>query len=153
MSDLINVSVNFASGDNTPAYALIKRLFVFGVLSSGVHRVWAKNYAGRLGEAITYSNTIVYNNFVFPKTGRDEISSISEKILSIRTQYADIPYSKLYDPSIMPKELVCAYATLDKTVMDAYNFRHSDDTYFNDDEILSGLIKLYKEAIDREKTQ
>ena len=37
--------------------------------------------------------------------------------------------------------------------MDAYNFKHPDGTYYNDDEELAGLISLYKEAIDKEKSQ
>ena len=42
-------------------------LFIFGILSSIVHKVWAKHFSGSLGNSITYSNTLIYNTFPFPK--------------------------------------------------------------------------------------
>ena len=43
-------------------------LYHFGVLTSIMHMVWTKYICGRLESRYSYSNTIVYNNFLGLKT-------------------------------------------------------------------------------------
>lgn len=42
-------------------------LYTFGVLSSLFHNAWTRVVAGRLKSDYNYSNTVVYNNFVWPQ--------------------------------------------------------------------------------------
>ena len=41
-------------------------LFIMGVLQSKMHALWVKTIGGKLESRYRYSNTLVYNNFVFP---------------------------------------------------------------------------------------
>ena len=50
----------------------------FGVLHSRVHNAWMRTVAGRLKSDFSYSNGIVYNNFVWPEVTKDQECEIAE---------------------------------------------------------------------------
>src|SRR4051794_24161427 len=45
--------------------------FHFGVLSSSMHMAWVRHVCGRLEMRYRYSNSIVYNNFIWPQNVTD----------------------------------------------------------------------------------
>ncbi|MGB3748516.1 MAG: DNA methyltransferase [Rhodanobacter sp.] len=49
-------------------------LFHFGVLNSGMHMAWVRAVCGRLESRLSYSNTIVYNNFPWPELPLEPLS-------------------------------------------------------------------------------
>lgn len=100
------------------------KLFHFGVLTSIMHMVWVKNLCGRLKSDYRYSNSVVYNNFPWPKISIDKqtkaIEIAAQKVLDTRLQFPNSSLADLYDPLTMPQALVKAHNELDKAVDLAY---------------------------------
>ncbi len=49
-------------------------LFHFGILTSHMHNAWMRTVCGRLKSDYSYSNTIVYNNFLWPDVGSNSFT-------------------------------------------------------------------------------
>ena len=85
---------------------------------------WTKSVCGRLESRISYSNTIVYNNFPWPENPSDnQVKNIEEKaqkVLDVRLGFPNSSLADLYDPLTMPPALVKAHNDLDKAVDQAY---------------------------------
>src|SRR5699024_8301123 len=54
-------------------------LYLFGILNSSMHMAWVKIVAGRLKGDYRYSNTIVYNNFIFTEVTDKQREIIEQK--------------------------------------------------------------------------
>ncbi|MBQ9417708.1 MAG: transposase, partial [Bacteroidales bacterium] len=65
-------------------------LYHFGVLTSSVHMAWMRATCGRLKSDYSYSNTIVYNNFPWPKEAKI-VSSPKEYIHGEVGNFASLP--------------------------------------------------------------
>ncbi|GAA0355869.1 N-6 DNA methylase [Alkalibacterium iburiense] len=120
-------------------------LFVFGILQTKMHTAWLKTVGGRLKSDVRYSNTLVYNTFVFPEvtdSERVKIEGLAQSILNIREKYfeKDNTLADLYDPLVMPYDLRKAHNELDKAVEIAYNGKPFD----SDEQRAEFLIKLYQ---------
>lgn len=123
-------------------------LYHFGVLESYIHMVWVKYTCGKIKSDFRYSNSLVYNNFPWPKDPTEkQIKSIEEKarsVLDARKLYPDCSLADLYNPLTMPKELVKAHNELDKAVDLAYGKR----SFANERERIEFLFKLYQEYLN-----
>ncbi len=118
-----------------------------GVLTSSVHMAWMRAVAGRLEMRYSYSNTIVYNNFVWPaptEVQRKKIEQTAQAILDVRAKYPDSSLADLYDVNTMPPELLKAHKANDRAVMAAYGFKLS----MTEPEIVAELFKLYRARTD-----
>ena len=125
-------------------------IYEFGVLESIVHMAWMRATCGRLGTGYIYSSSIVYNNFIWPNPTpkqKEKIEQAAQEVLDARKLYPDSTLADLYDPNIMPAELTKAHEKLDKAVKAAYG----NKGFGNEEEIVASLMKLYKEAVDKEK--
>lgn len=94
-------------------------LYHFGILTSYVHNAWVRAIAGRLKSDIRYSKDVVYNNFPWPvadKKKSGKIASLANNILDIRKSFKGSSLADLYNPLMMPRELLKAQRTLDKAV-------------------------------------
>lgn len=95
-------------------------LYHFGILMSAMHMAWVSYTCGRLESRYRYSKDIVYNNFPWPKDPSDKnVKAVEEKaqaVLDARALYPDSSLAELYDPLLMPAELVRAHQALDKAV-------------------------------------
>ena len=126
-------------------------LFVFGTMMSQAHNAWMRVLAGRLKEDYRYSNTIVYNNFVFPEpdaVGRKRIEDAAEKVLEARATYEGKTLEELYDPDNEPKypALASAHQDLDLAVEHAYGWDFTGKTWEEKETaIVSHLFDLYAE--------
>ena len=103
---------------------------------------------GRLEMRYRYSNTIVYNNFPWPKIAEGEafktkIETTAQAILDVRAKFPDSSLADLYDELTMPADLRKAHAENDKAVMDAYGF----SSKMTEEEIVAELFKMYGELI------
>ena len=117
-------------------------LYHFGILTSLTHMAWMRVTCGRLGISYRYSNTIVYNNFIWPKPTAEQkklIETTAQKILDVRKKYPDSTLADLYDPLTMPKDLRAAHNANDKAVAAAYGFEK-----ILDDE-LAMVLELFKQ--------
>ena len=111
----------------------------FGLLCSTMHNAWMRTVCGRLKSDYRYSNTIVYNNFVWPQNPsakqRQAIEAAAQAILAARAleeqrcaaQGQRCSLATLYAPGNLPAELVKAHQQLDKAVDAAYGYKGQPD--------------------------
>ncbi|MBR2208491.1 MAG: N-6 DNA methylase [Synergistaceae bacterium] len=121
-------------------------LYHFGILTSRVHMAWMRATAGRLKSDYRYSNTVVYNNFVWPtpsKKQRAKIEETAQKILDERAKYPEDSFAALYDDTFMPPELRKAHKANDAAVCGAYGFAKN----ISEEEIVSELMRLYENFV------
>lgn len=117
-------------------------LYHFGVLESNVHMAWMRAVCGRLKSDYRYSKDIVYNNFPWPDATdeqRAEIAQAAQRILDARQLYPDSSLADLYDPTLMPHELLKAHRDNDRLVMRLYGF----PTSMTETECVAQLIKIF----------
>lgn len=127
-------------------------VYHFGILTSNVHMAWMRAVCGRLKSDYSYSNTIVYNNFPWPSPTPEQqakIEQTAQAILDARALYPDSSLADLYDPVLMPPELLKAHRENDKAVMQAYGFPIKD---FTESDCVAELFKMYK-AMTEEKNK
>lgn len=126
-------------------------LYDFGILTSKFHMVWVDYVCGRLKSDYRYSNSIVYNNYPFPKkVSEKQKKAVEEKaqnVLNIRSQFSDCSLADLYDPLSMPPNLKKAHQELDKAVDNCYGSK----LFKNDKERIEFLFGLYEEYLNTQK--
>ena len=125
-------------------------IYHFGILTSNVHNAWMRVVAGRLKSDYRYSNTIVYNNFPWPKPSEEQKKKIEETaqaILDARALYPDSSLADLYDETLMPPELRQAHRANDLAVCQAYGF--SKDVMKLESRCVAELFKMYEELTKR----
>ncbi|WP_442962981.1 MULTISPECIES: type IIL restriction-modification enzyme MmeI [unclassified Pseudomonas] len=84
-----------------------------------------------------------YNNFPVPSLtdqNKLDISALVLEILSSREQYPELSLSDLYDPDLMPPDLMEAHSRLDAVVERCYRAKD----FVNDEDRLDYLFKLYE---------
>lgn len=126
-------------------------LYHFGILESNVHMAWMRAVCGRLEMRYRYSKDIVYNNFPWPTPTPEQqakIEQTAQAILDARALYPDSSLADLYDPVLMPPELLKAHRENDKAVMQAYGFPIKD---FTESDCVAELFKMYKAMTEKEK--
>ena len=120
------------------------KLYDFGVLSSTMHMVWARNVAGRIKSDIRYSTRLVYNNFPWahePSSANvKKVETAAQAVLDARAAYPENTLADLYDPLTMPSDLVKAHQALDRAVDLCYR-PQAFTTELNRMEFLFGLYK------------
>lgn len=119
-------------------------LYHFGILESNVHMAWMRAVCGRLKSDYRYSKDVVYNNFPWPSPTAEQqtkIEQAAQAILDARALYPDSSLADLYDPTLMPKELLQAHRQNDRAVMAAYGF----STRMTESECVAELFKRYAE--------
>ncbi len=120
-------------------------LYEFGMLCSTMHNAWTRSVCGRLESRYRYSNTIVYNNYPWPKApsaeARQAVEAAAQAVLDARSQYADKSLAWLYNPETMPAPLRDAHDVLDVAVDDAYGYMGRDD----DADRVAYLFERYRE--------
>ena len=134
-------------------------LFHFGVLSSGMHRVWVDITSGRLKSDIRYSVKLTYNTFPWPFTPAAEqakasdaqvhkaqaaIEAAAQAVLDARAAHPGSSLADLYDPLTMPADLLKAHQRLDAAVDKAYQLAGGPKTYAGDAERVAFLFSLYQ---------
>ena len=117
----------------------------FAILTSKMHMAWVRIICGRLESRYRYSNTVVYNNFVWDIDSTDldkeNLNLSGQAILDARNLYPQSSLANLYDPLTMPIELVKAHISNNKAVDKAYCYTGADD----DASRVAFLFKRYEE--------
>ncbi len=124
-------------------------LYHLGILLSSVHMAWVRTVCGRLKADYRYSNSIVYNNFVWPQITPDDKEQIAKTALAIleaRKLYPGSTLADLYDPLTMPLELKKAHLSNDKAVSNLYGFKSNA----SDEEMAQRLFLLYAQKVQEE---
>lgn len=123
-------------------------LYHFGVLTSTMHMAWTRAVCGRLEMRYDYSNKVVFNNYPWPAPTdeqRAKIEACAQAVLDARALYPDSSLADLYDPVVMPPELVKAHAKLDAAVEHAYG-----RTFADDGERVAYLFDLYRQLTNQQ---
>lgn len=121
-------------------------LYDFGIITSSMHNAWMRLVAGKLESRYSYSNTIVYNNFVWVKPTdkqKEKIEKTAQPILDARNKYPESTLADLYDSLTMPPELRKAHENNDKAVLELYGLS-KDST---EEQMVELLFKLYDAKI------
>lgn len=121
----------------------------FGILTSRVHMGWMRRVCGRLKSDYRYSNTIVYNTFMWPKSNPWQVKKIAEcanKILEVRARHEGCTFADLYDELTMPKDLREAHRENDAAVCEAYGLAADTD----EEDVIMHMFRLYYAAIGEE---
>jgi hypothetical protein len=121
-------------------------LYHFGILESNVHMAWMRVVCGRLEMRYRYSKDVVYNNFPWPSPTAEQaekIATTAQGILDARSHYPDSSLADLYNPNLMPYDLLEAHRANDRAVMAAYGFA----TRMTETECVSRLFDLYSAIV------
>lgn len=105
-------------------------LYEFGIITSAMHMAWMRYVCGRLKSDYRYSASIVYNNFPWPNPSdklKENIEEAAQDVLDARAKFPDASLADLYDPDLMPPDLVKAHNKLDRLVEKAYGKTFTDD--------------------------
>ena len=121
-------------------------LYEFGILESQFQNAWMRTVAGRLKSDYNYSNTIVYNNFVWPDATpeqRTRIETCAQAVLDARAAHPEATLADMYDPDndFLFADLMAAHHALDAAVEAAYGVDFAGD----EEHIVAHLFKLYAE--------
>lgn len=122
-------------------------LSLFAILESRPFTIWVQTVSSRMKSDYQISSSSVYNTFPFPALSnvqRSELVLLAHEILQIRENYIEVNLGDLYDPALMPLELVKLHAKLDVAVQKIFGIKNSA----SDAEILSALFSLYSRAAD-----
>ncbi len=119
--------------------------WIFGTLSSRMHMAWVKVVCGRLESRYSYSNTLVYNNYPWPqnptRAQKAKVEELAQAVLDARALYPESTLAQLYDPLLMPAELVKAHQQLDRAVERCYR----PEPFASDRERVEFLFALYEQ--------
>lgn len=125
-------------------------IYDFGIMNSIVHMAWMRETCSWYGPSYSYSNTIVFNNFPWPKvTGaqKGKIAKTAQGILDARKLYPDSSLADLYDPLAMPVELRKAHEANDKAILKVYGLKPSA----TEQEIVQHLFEMYEKLTSKGK--
>ena len=124
--------------------------WLFGLLTSRMHMVWARAVGGQLETRLRYSNTIVYNNFPVRELSdveKQKLTELALRVLDVREYHCEKTLAELYDPDLMPANLREAHEAVDRFVDGLY----SKHPYETDEDRLSDLFAMYEEMIAAEE--
>ncbi len=119
-------------------------LYEFGIMTSRMHMAWMRTVGGRLKSDYSYSNLLVYNNFIWPETTnaqKTEIEKLAQAVLDARAQFPSSSLADLYDPLTMPPTLAKAHSRLDRAVDKLY----SKTPFASDTDRVALLFEKYQE--------
>jgi SAM-dependent methyltransferase len=142
---------NWLAGDKSVVVAS-DDFYVFGVLTSTVHRTWMQAQKSTLKADIAYTPTSCFETFPFPQacTSKlvDQIRSATQALHDYRSQQMEKRQwgiTQLYNEFFNEpaSQLYKLHAQLDQLVMQVYGFHPGDD-------LLAKLLELNQELAEKE---
>ncbi|RKR07627.1 N-6 DNA methylase [Kushneria sinocarnis] len=134
----------------------------FAILSTRLHMDWLRLVGGRLESRYRYSATIVYNTFPWPDATdaqKAEIERLGRNVLLARECHPGSTMAELYDPDLMPQDLLAAHQALDVAVELLYRDKPFRDmaerqTYLlaRYETLIAAEKKSAKSAVEKRKT-
>ena len=124
-------------------------VWLYGILSSGMHMAWVRVVGGALETRPRYSSELCYNTFPFPKlsdTQKHELETLALRVLDLREQHSESTLADLYDSQRMPAALRGAHHELDLAVERCYR----KVPFRDDEERFAFLFKEYEKLVKSE---
>jgi hypothetical protein len=130
-----------------------------------MHTVWVKNTCGRIKSDFRYSNTLNYNNFPWPKAPNEKqlkaVEEAAKEVMAVRAHFQNsslngaveqkVSLADLYNPTLMPQQLLRVHEALDKAVDLCYRLQ----PFPNETNRMAFLFELHdkytSEIIEKEK--
>ena len=93
-------------------------LVEFALLTSTMHMAWMRAVTGRMKSDYMYSVGVVYNTFPMPTKGANlsRLEPLAKGVLDARAAHPGATLADLYDPDLMPPNLLRAHRALDRAV-------------------------------------
>ena len=144
--------LDWLPGNKTKAVAS-DDFYVFGILTSNVHRTWMHAQKSTLKADIAYTHNTCFETFPFPQSPSkkliEQIRAAAQDLHKYRTEQMEKKqwgitqlYNQFFhEPS---SQLFKLHAKLDQLVIQAYEFK-------SDDDILAKLLELNIELAEKEK--
>ena len=94
----------------------------FALLTSAMHMAWLRHVGGRLKSDYRYTIGLVYNTFPKPSGFNNggvytaKLEPLAQAILDARSAHTGATLANLYDPYLMPPNLLQAHQALDRAV-------------------------------------
>lgn len=126
-------------------------IWYFAIISSTLHNRWCETTSGKLETRLNYSNTLTWNTFPIPKLteqNKADLARCAEDILLARESHFPLPIGDLYDPELMPVDLLRAHERNDEVLERIYIGRR----FKNDSERLEKLFDLYSKMVASTET-
>jgi len=128
------VDTSVRPGDSLTVFALDDN-YSFGILSSGLHRLWFEARCSRLKADLRYTSTTVFDSFPWPQAPTPEqvnnIQKVVDELLQVRNENlnAGMSLARQYDTLRQPgkSRLRTLHTDLDGAVLGAYGFSSDDD--------------------------
>ena len=120
-------------------------LVEFALLTSAMHMAWMRAVAGRLESRYRYSVGVVYNPFPVPPADANltSLEPLAQAVLDAREADPNATLSDLYDPDLMPYDLLLAHQKLDRAVDKLYRKQGFD----SERERVEHLFMLYEKML------
>lgn len=126
--------------------------YIFGIISSKMHILWARAVGGKLETRTRYSNKLCYNTFPFPEINKKQEELLAQyvfDVLEARANHLGKTLAWMYDPDTMPSDLKQAHQALDEAIERCYRLQ----PFSSDAERLEYLFKLYEKMIANENSK
>lgn len=126
--------------------------WVFSILTSNMHNLWARTVCGSLETRIRYSSVLGYNTFpvhALTEAEKDALNKSARRILLARAAHPEKTLAHMYDPDKMPADLREAHGENDRLVDSLYK----KGGFTNDEDRLAALFDLYERMTAKEKAK
>jgi len=121
--------------------------YTFGIVTSTMHMAWMRITSGRMKSDYSYSAQLTYNNFIWPKypseKNKKQVEQKAQNVLDTRAKYTVSSLADLYDPLLMPADLVKAHRELDRAVDLCYR----PQAFATETARIEYLFELYEECL------
>jgi hypothetical protein len=117
-------------------------LALYSILQSKTFRVWVETVSSRMKSDYQISASSVYNTFPFPElspTFREGLESLGNELKTSRAKFASTPLGDLYDPLLMPLEILSIHKKIDNLLLREFGISAAS----TDSEILAELFSRY----------
>lgn len=127
------------------------QLYIFSILNSRMHNLWAKTVSGKMRSDISYSSTISYNTFPLninlTENEKSNLSRSARNIILARANHPEKTLAQMYSKDKMPIDLLEAHSENDHLVDSLYK----KGGFTSDEDRLVALFDLYEQMVEKEK--
>ena len=140
---IINNQVFFLESDD---------LALFMQIQSLPFTVWVRTVCSRLESRLRINASSVYNTFPFPEipeAAKEKLRDLGHQVLTLREKYPQVSLGDLYDPEIMPVDLLKVHQSADREMLKAFGL----SVNATETEILEKLLSLYSMRSSKSKSK